>query len=378
MTEMVMPPKPTKMPDQPVAILQPQPQIQTRPHAAIRSQPQVQPHSRSQAQPQFQPKSQPNARVAPTPAVPLDRVEKPWEAIKPVHPKADSAPQHHTQGVTPPMPPVRSIESKLAMAALCNTEAANPTNIHAILETSMRDSVEETPPQSHPSHRRASTHQSGYIYHSKGMLPNWSPPQRRITISGCLLQVRLRWHTITDQRVFHHIFLMCRNQSHRFPIESTVMADTIRLDLGPTTSHQISWPTEKWIYFSRLTAPLPWLQPSRWTYRVPNNPQGPLPTCAPHRYPLNASHQNRGSTRWWVILLPAPSLPLQVSPTGLSSRLPRHTTAALFWERKSSVPLQPLLWLSRYGCSFLRCRPLRYDPLTARPFLQRSGQCPSP
>lgn len=168
MTEMVMPPKPIKTPDQPVAILQPQPQIQTQPHAAIRSQPQVQPHSQSQAQPQFQPKSQPNARVAPTPAAPLDPVEKPWEAIKPVHPKADSAPQHHTQGVTPPTPPVRSIESKLAMAALCNTETANPANFHAILETSMRGSVEETPPQSHLSHHRASTHQSGHIYHSKG------------------------------------------------------------------------------------------------------------------------------------------------------------------------------------------------------------------
>ncbi|XP_026051891.1 rho GTPase-activating protein 32-like isoform X2 [Carassius auratus] len=168
MTEMVMPPKPIKMPDQPVAILQPQPQIQTQPHAAIRSQPQVQSHSQSQAQPQFQPKSQPNARVAPTPAAPLEPVEKPWEAIKPVHPKADCVPQHHTQGVTPPTPPVRSIESKLAMAALCNTEAANPANFHTILEASMKGSVEETPPQSHPSHRRASTHQSGYIYHSKG------------------------------------------------------------------------------------------------------------------------------------------------------------------------------------------------------------------
>uniref|UniRef100_A0A8C1QEY9 Rho GTPase-activating protein 32-like n=1 Tax=Cyprinus carpio TaxID=7962 RepID=A0A8C1QEY9_CYPCA len=113
-------------------------------------------------------KDSPNARVAPTPAAPLDPVEKPWEAIKPVHPKADSAPQHHTQGVTPPTPPVRSIESKLAMAALCNTEAANPANFHAILETSMRGSVEETPPQSHLSHHRASTHQSGHIYHSKG------------------------------------------------------------------------------------------------------------------------------------------------------------------------------------------------------------------
>uniref|UniRef100_A0A673H054 Rho GTPase-activating protein 32 n=1 Tax=Sinocyclocheilus rhinocerous TaxID=307959 RepID=A0A673H054_9TELE len=167
MTEMVMLPKHTKTPDQPVAILQPQPQIQTQPNAAIRSQPQVQPHSQSQAQPQFQPKSQPNARVAPTPAAPLDPMEKPWEAIKPVHPKADSAPQHHTRGVMPPTPPVRSIESKLAMAALSNTEAANPANFHAILETSMRGSVEETPPQSHPPHRRAST-QTGYICHSKG------------------------------------------------------------------------------------------------------------------------------------------------------------------------------------------------------------------
>ncbi|XP_050949199.1 rho GTPase-activating protein 32 isoform X3 [Labeo rohita] len=168
MTEVVMPPKPTKTLDQPVAILQPQPQIQAQHHAAIRSQPQVQPHSHSQAQPQFQPKSQPNARVAPTPAAPLEPVEKPWEAIKPVHPKADTAPQHHAQGVTPPAPPVRSIESKLAMAALCNTEAANPANFHGMLETSMRGSVEETPPQSHQPHRRASTHQSGYIYHTKG------------------------------------------------------------------------------------------------------------------------------------------------------------------------------------------------------------------
>uniref|UniRef100_A0A8C1YPN0 Rho GTPase-activating protein 32 n=1 Tax=Cyprinus carpio TaxID=7962 RepID=A0A8C1YPN0_CYPCA len=150
------PPHPS-LPSQPS--LEEAPQIQTQPHAAIRSQPQVQPHSQSQAQPQFQPKSQPNARVAPTPAAPLDPVEKPWEAIKPVHPKADSAPQHHTQGVTPPTPPVRSIESKLAMAALCNTETANPANFHAILETSMRGSVEETPPQSHLSHHRASTHQ---------------------------------------------------------------------------------------------------------------------------------------------------------------------------------------------------------------------------
>ncbi|XP_067231422.1 rho GTPase-activating protein 32 isoform X3 [Chanodichthys erythropterus] len=166
MTETVLPPKSTKAADQPVAILQPQPQIQIQHNASFR--PQVQPHSQSQAQPQFQPKLQPNARVAPTPAAPLDPAEKPWESIKPVHPKGDGATQHHTQGVTPPTPPVRSLESKLAMAALCNTEAANPANFHAVLETSMRGSLEETPSQSHPPHRRSSTHQSGYIYHSKG------------------------------------------------------------------------------------------------------------------------------------------------------------------------------------------------------------------
>ncbi len=235
MPEMVMPPKPTKMPDQPVAILQPQPQIQTRPHAAIRSQPQVQPHSRSQAQPQFQPKSQPNARVAPTPAVPLDRVEKPWEAIKPVHPKADSAPQHHTQGVTPPMPPVRSIESKLAMAALCNTEAANPTNIHAILETSMRDSVEETPPQSHPSHRRASTHQSGYIY-SKRDAAQLEPTteayyHQRVSPSG---QATMAYH-YRPESVPPHISYVSKSEPQ---ISYRVHGDGRYNTIGPRSYHQ--------------------------------------------------------------------------------------------------------------------------------------------
>ncbi|XP_051534337.1 rho GTPase-activating protein 32 isoform X2 [Myxocyprinus asiaticus] len=188
MAENVLPPKPTKAPEQPVAILQPQPQIQTLLHSTFRSQTQAQPQS--QAQPQFQPKSQPNARVAPTPAAPLDPVEKPWEAIKPVHPKADRAPQHYTHGVTPPTPPVRSNESKLAMAALCNTEAANPANFHGISsETSMRGSVDETPSQSHPPHRRSFSHQSGYIYHSKGEASLLQPTaeayyNQRVTPSG--------------------------------------------------------------------------------------------------------------------------------------------------------------------------------------------------
>uniref|UniRef100_A0A9J7XGI5 Rho GTPase activating protein 32b n=1 Tax=Cyprinus carpio carpio TaxID=630221 RepID=A0A9J7XGI5_CYPCA len=236
MTEMVMPPKPIKTPDQPVAILQPQPQIQTQPHAAIRSQPQVQPHSQSQAQPQFQPKSQPNARVAPTPAAPLDPVEKPWEAIKPVHPKADSAPQHHTQGVTPPTPPVRSIESKLAMAALCNTEAANPANFHAILETSMRGSVEETPPQSHLSHHRASTHQSGHIYHSKGDAALLEPTteayyHQRVSPSG---QATMAYH-YRPESVPPHISYVSKSEPQ---ISYRGHGDGRYNTIGPRSYHQ--------------------------------------------------------------------------------------------------------------------------------------------
>uniref|UniRef100_A0A8C1TSJ8 Rho GTPase-activating protein 32 n=1 Tax=Cyprinus carpio TaxID=7962 RepID=A0A8C1TSJ8_CYPCA len=229
-------PPSTPTPDQPVAILQPQPQIQTQPHAAIRSQPQVQPHSQSQAQPQFQPKSQPNARVAPTPAAPLDPVEKPWEAIKPVHPKADSAPQHHTQGVMPPTPPVRSIESKLAMAALCNAEAANPANFHAKLETSMRGSVEETPPQSHPPHRRPSTHQTGYIYHSKGDAALLEPTtevyyHQRVSPSG---QATMAYH-YRPESVPPHISYVSKSEPQ---ISYRVHGDGRYNTIGPRSYHQ--------------------------------------------------------------------------------------------------------------------------------------------
>ncbi|XP_073680084.1 rho GTPase-activating protein 32 [Garra rufa] len=236
MTEMVMPPKPTKTPEQPVAILQPQPQLQTQPHAPIRSQPQVQPHSQSQAQPQFLPKSQPNARVAPTPAAPLEPVEKPWEAIKPVHPKVESAPQHHTQGVAPPTPPVRSIESKLAMAALCNTEATNPANFHAMLETSMRGTVEETPPQSHQPHRRASTHQSGYIYHSKGDATLLEPTaeayyHQRVTPSG---QATMAYH-YRPESVPPHVSYVSKSEPQ---ISYRSHGDGRYNTIGPRSYHQ--------------------------------------------------------------------------------------------------------------------------------------------
>uniref|UniRef100_A0A9J8CRG5 Rho GTPase-activating protein 32 n=1 Tax=Cyprinus carpio carpio TaxID=630221 RepID=A0A9J8CRG5_CYPCA len=174
--------------------------------------------------------------IAPTPAAPLDPVEKPWEAIKPVHPKADSAPQHHTQGVTPPTPPVRSIESKLAMAALCNTEAANPANFHAILETSMRGSVEETPPQSHLSHHRASTHQSGHIYHSKGDAALLEPTteayyHQRVSPSG---QATMAYH-YRPESVPPHISYVSKSEPQ---ISYRGHGDGRYNTIGPRSYHQ--------------------------------------------------------------------------------------------------------------------------------------------
>uniref|UniRef100_A0A8C7WC61 Rho GTPase-activating protein 32 n=1 Tax=Oncorhynchus mykiss TaxID=8022 RepID=A0A8C7WC61_ONCMY len=136
----------------------PQIQFHTHPQAQPQSQPHPQPHSHPQ----------PNARVVPTPSEP---VERPWEAIKPVQPRAE--PVTHAHGPTPPAPPVRSIESKLATAALSHTEAANPAIFHNILtEASMPEALA----QPHPPPRKSSTQQSAYLYHTKGEAALLEPP----------------------------------------------------------------------------------------------------------------------------------------------------------------------------------------------------------
>ncbi|KAB5548899.1 hypothetical protein PHYPO_G00060960 [Pangasianodon hypophthalmus] len=160
--ESVLPAPTTKSLEQPVAVLQPQRKIQ------VQLQPQPQLHS--QCQPQTQSKNQPNARVAPTTATsPELSGERPWESIKPVNLRMESVSHHQTHGTTPPPPPVRSIESKLAAAALCKTEAANAAPYHAMLgEGSMPPSLDDTLPKPHPSQRKSSVHLSAYVYHSKG------------------------------------------------------------------------------------------------------------------------------------------------------------------------------------------------------------------
>ncbi|XP_045078507.1 rho GTPase-activating protein 32-like isoform X3 [Coregonus clupeaformis] len=151
-------PKPS---EQPVAV----PQPQSQPHIQFHTPPQSQPQPRTRSHPQ------PNARVAPTPAEP---VERPWEAIKPVQPRTEPVTHHHAHGPTPPAPPIRSIESKLATAALSHIEAANPAIFHNILtETSTPKEALAHPPA---PPRKSSTHQSAYLYHTKGEAALLEPP----------------------------------------------------------------------------------------------------------------------------------------------------------------------------------------------------------
>lgn len=101
--------------------------------------------------------SKASARVAPTSVEP---VEKPWEAIKPVQPCIESA-KHHAP--KPPAPPVRTIESKLATAALSQSEAP----YHVLSEGSEPGHVEDALPHLPLSPRKSSVHQPPYLHHAK-------------------------------------------------------------------------------------------------------------------------------------------------------------------------------------------------------------------
>uniref|UniRef100_A0A667ZA98 Rho GTPase-activating protein 32 n=1 Tax=Myripristis murdjan TaxID=586833 RepID=A0A667ZA98_9TELE len=88
----------------------------------------------------------------------------PWEAIKPVQPCTEPAKHHDHYGPTPPTPPIRTIESKLATAALSQTEAS----FHIMGEGSTPGLLEDALPHHPPSPRKSSTHQSAHLYHTKG------------------------------------------------------------------------------------------------------------------------------------------------------------------------------------------------------------------
>uniref|UniRef100_A0A8C6LWA8 Rho GTPase-activating protein 32 n=1 Tax=Nothobranchius furzeri TaxID=105023 RepID=A0A8C6LWA8_NOTFU len=158
----------------PQAVLLPQHQAETQQLNLFQMQPCLpaqshvlsQPHTQSQIQ--HQP-SKASARVAPNTAEP---VERPWEAIKPVQPCTESAKHNVPCGPTPPAPPVRTLDSKLATAALSQSEAS----YHIFDEGSQTSHLEESLPHHPLSPRKSSAHQPAYLYHFKGEPVHIEPP----------------------------------------------------------------------------------------------------------------------------------------------------------------------------------------------------------
>ncbi|XP_034034794.1 rho GTPase-activating protein 32 isoform X2 [Thalassophryne amazonica] len=163
------PKKPTVLLPQPQTQSQQlnQPQAHIQPHGPPQLQPQTQPHAQTLPQAQSAPLTHPqlhskaSARVAPTSAEPVD---KPWEAIKPVQPCTESTKYHDSCGAAPPTPPVRTMESKLATAALSQSEAS----FHILSDGSVPGCAEEALPHRSLSPLKSSTHQTAYLYHAKG------------------------------------------------------------------------------------------------------------------------------------------------------------------------------------------------------------------
>uniref|UniRef100_A0A665T9A7 Rho GTPase-activating protein 32 n=1 Tax=Echeneis naucrates TaxID=173247 RepID=A0A665T9A7_ECHNA len=155
-------PVPSKPKKQASTVLQHQTQAQIQAQLPVQPPPQTQPHTQSQTQGQPQPPtlSKASARVTPTTAEPL---EKPWEAIKPVQPHTESEKYHDSYGPKPPAPPLRTIESKLATAALSQTEAS----YHILDDGSVPGHHEDTVPHHPLSPRKSSMPQPTYLYHAK-------------------------------------------------------------------------------------------------------------------------------------------------------------------------------------------------------------------
>ncbi|XP_036066628.1 rho GTPase-activating protein 32 isoform X2 [Oryzias melastigma] len=109
------------------------------------------PHPQVHPQPHL---SKASARIAPTSAEP---VEKPWEAIKPVQPCTDTIKQKDP----PPPPPIRTMDSKLATAALSHSEVS----YHMLDEGPPAPHGGEPLPHCPLSPRKSSTHPPAYLYH---------------------------------------------------------------------------------------------------------------------------------------------------------------------------------------------------------------------
>nr|XP_057943637.1 rho GTPase-activating protein 32 isoform X3 [Doryrhamphus excisus] len=144
-----------------------------QPPVALKTKKQVMPlpqhHTQTQqhqSHAQIQPQTQASARAA---ATSCEHTDKPWEAIKPVQACTETAQIYDTHGSTPPAPPVRTIESKLATAALSQSEAS----CHILGEGPAAGRLEDAHPV---SPRKSSTHLPAYLYHAKGDAVLIEPP----------------------------------------------------------------------------------------------------------------------------------------------------------------------------------------------------------
>uniref|UniRef100_A0A8D2IPI7 Rho GTPase activating protein 32 n=1 Tax=Varanus komodoensis TaxID=61221 RepID=A0A8D2IPI7_VARKO len=104
-------------------------------------------------------------------------LEKPRENARapPLHLRSDSVPAHSSYGFTPPVPPVRTMESKIAAAMHSNNaDTLNPAGYHSFVASSTLQSSVDEPVPPPPPLKQASL-QSAYFSHSKSESPSEAP-----------------------------------------------------------------------------------------------------------------------------------------------------------------------------------------------------------
>uniref|UniRef100_A0A4X2LT49 Rho GTPase-activating protein 32 n=1 Tax=Vombatus ursinus TaxID=29139 RepID=A0A4X2LT49_VOMUR len=102
-------------------------------------------------------------------AVPPGLPEKVWEGTRAplLHLRSGSAPVHASQGFTLPVPPMRTMDSKIATAIhSSNTDAASISNYHSFIiasSASMDDALPPPPPIPQPKHASQKTPYPSYM-----------------------------------------------------------------------------------------------------------------------------------------------------------------------------------------------------------------------
>lgn len=108
------------------------------------------------------------------PAGHQSHVEKPRESTRapPLHLRSEFVPAPSSYSFTPPVPPVRTLESKIAAAMHSNnTDTINNSNYHSFLASSMlASSVEEAllPPPPPPKHASLQPFHLHHHHHQVG------------------------------------------------------------------------------------------------------------------------------------------------------------------------------------------------------------------